>query len=118
MKVLLLAVCVGLALAQPEDEYARIQFAKFKLEHNKVYMTKSEHGARFQVFAENLKQINAHNKAGLSYTLGVNQFSDLTQEEFKTQFLGGYKALSSSQRDVLLCDLFWDGWRVHGGQLC
>jgi len=95
MKVLLLSLFLGLALAFPEDEYARVQFAKFKMEHQKVYKTRAEHESRFQVFAENLKKIAAHNNAGHSYTLGINQFSDLTQEEFKGQYLGGYKALSN-----------------------
>merc|ERR1712156_657217 len=95
MKVLLFSFFLGLALAFPEDEYARVQFAKFKMEHQKVYKTRAEHESRFQVFAENLKKIAAHNNAGHSYTLGINQFSDLTQEEFKGQYLGGYKALSN-----------------------
>merc|ERR1711973_730028 len=95
MKVLLLSFFLGLALAFPEDEYARVQFAKFKMEHQKVYKTRAEHESRFQVFAENLKNIATHNNAGHSYTLGINQFSDLTQEEFKGQYLGGYKALSN-----------------------
>merc|ERR1711973_847985 len=95
MKVLLLSLFLGLALAFPEDEYARVQFAKFKMEHQKVYKTRAEHESRFQVFAENLKNIATHNNAGHSYTLGINQFSDLTQEEFKGQYLGGYKALSN-----------------------
>merc|ERR1711972_1305501 len=95
MKVLLLSLFLGLALAFPEDEYARVQFAKFKMEHQKVYKTRAEHESRFQVFAENLKKIAAHNNAGHCYTLGINQFSDLTQEEFKGQYLGGYKALSN-----------------------
>merc|ERR1712241_1049130 len=95
MKVLLLSLFLGLAFALPGDEYARVQFAKFKMDHQKVYKTRSEHESRFQVFAENLKMIAAHNNAGHSYTLGINQFSDLTQEEFERLYLGGYKALSN-----------------------
>merc|ERR1712180_237569 len=77
MKVLLFSFFLGLALAFPEDEYARVQFAKFKMEHQKVCKTRAEHESRFQVFAENLKKIAAHNNAGHSYTLGINKFSDL-----------------------------------------
>jgi len=32
-----------------------------------------------------------HNKSGKSWTMGVNQFTDLTQEEFEAQYIGGYK---------------------------
>ena len=85
MKVLLLSLFLGLALALPGDEYARVQFAKFKMDHQKVYKTRSEHESRFQVFAENLKMIAAHNNAGHSYTLGkfaLHIFTKLFQVAF------------------------------------
>jgi len=98
MKVVLLTLAtLGLALASPQLEYNKIQFAKFKLDFNKQYRTRAEHELRFEIFQANLKKNNAHNKAGLSYTMGINQFSDLTDSEFKSQNLGGYKALTNPQ---------------------
>lgn len=81
MKVVLLSLCLSFALAFPEADYARIQFAKFQSEHGKVYQTKSEHSYRFKVFSDNLQKINAHNKAGHSYKLG-NLIEDLTYSNF------------------------------------
>merc|ERR1712127_758343 len=98
MKVVLLTLAtLGLALASPQLEYNKIQFAKFKLDFNEQYHTRAEHELRFEIFQANLKKNNAHNKAGLSYTMGINQFSDLTDSEFKSQNLGGYKALTNPQ---------------------
>merc|ERR1719265_431243 len=44
--------------------------------------------ARQAVFAENVAFIETENAKGKSYTLGVNQFSHLTNAEFKAQFTG------------------------------
>jgi C1A family cysteine protease len=38
---------------------------------------------RFAIFKDNLKMIREHNSKGLLYTLGLNQFTDMTNEEFK-----------------------------------
>merc|ERR1712042_279805 len=97
MKLVLLSACLALpAAATPErDSYTQILFAKFQQEHNKEYKTRAEHNHRFNVFAENVKKINEHNSAGHSYQKGINQFSDLTDAEFKAQYLGGYKGLAA-----------------------
>ena len=71
MKVVLVSLLtLGLALAAPQDEYTKIQFAKFKLDFEKQYSTRGEHEHRLNVFKDNLKKINAHNKAGNSYKMG------------------------------------------------
>jgi len=97
MKLVLLSACLALAAAAtPErDSYTQILFAKFQQEHNKEYKTRAEHNHRFNVFAENVRKINEHNSAGHSYQKGINQFSDLTDAEFKAQYLGGYKGLAA-----------------------
>ena len=91
MKVVLLTLAtLGLALASPQLEYNKIQFAKFKLDFNKQYRTRAEHELRFEIFQANLKKNNAHNKAGLSYTMGkykalivVHVNSDSAQSQWK-----------------------------------
>jgi len=94
MKVLLISACfIAAVAATAEDSYSRILFAKFQAEHSKEYKSKAEHSYRLSVFAENVKMINEHNKAGHSYQKGINQFTDLTDAEFKAQNLGGYKRL-------------------------
>lgn len=45
---------------------------------------------RYNIFRNNVEMIRAHNH-GLkneSYSLGLNEFADMTHAEFKTQFLG------------------------------
>merc|ERR1712046_265798 len=47
-----------------------------------------EDAARQTAFEANIAFIESENAKGNSYTLGVNQFSHLTNEEFKAQFTG------------------------------
>jgi len=48
-------------------------------------------------FAKNIEMIKAHNakyaRGEESFKMGVNQFSDMSFEEFKTNILGGFKAI-------------------------
>ena len=80
MKVLLISACfIAAVAATAEDSYSRILFAKFMAEHNKEYKTKAEHSYRFSVFAENVRMINEHNKAGHSYQKGEKTIILLSQ---------------------------------------
>jgi len=64
------------------------EFHKFVETHNKVYETAEETVNRFAVFAKNLEMINQHNSEGHSWTMAVNEFADMTWEEFKVGRLG------------------------------
>ena len=44
--------------------------------------------ARFMAFAENYEYIERENAKGLSYKLGLNEFSDMSMDEFKMSKLG------------------------------
>ena len=46
---------------------------------------------RASIFAHNLAKINAHNAKGESWTMAVNEFADLTSQEFAVGRIGGYK---------------------------
>jgi KDEL-tailed cysteine endopeptidase len=48
-----------------------------------------EDASRRVVFEANIATIEAENARGHNYTLGVNQFAHLSEEEFKAQFTGG-----------------------------
>lgn len=51
--------------------------------YGKVYKDTQEREKRFEIFRENVNYIEASNKAGSKpYKLGINQFADLTNEEF------------------------------------
>lgn len=59
---------------------------------HKSYTNPEEEAQRFQIFQNNLKNIRDHNekfaRGEVTYTQGVNQFADLTHEEFKSRFTG------------------------------
>ncbi|KAH8274500.1 hypothetical protein KR044_002090, partial [Drosophila immigrans] len=65
----------------------KAEFNAFKLKHHKVYKDVSEELKRLQIFVENKKLIESHNRryaAGEeSYKMGINQFSDLRSKEFQ-----------------------------------
>uniref|UniRef100_A0A7S3N558 Cathepsin propeptide inhibitor domain-containing protein n=1 Tax=Euplotes harpa TaxID=151035 RepID=A0A7S3N558_9SPIT len=58
--------------------------------HSKAYSSHEEYLYRFKIFRDNLNMINNHNLSGKSYTMGVNQFADLTNEEFRAKYLSTY----------------------------
>ncbi|KAK9132250.1 hypothetical protein Scep_011778 [Stephania cephalantha] len=61
--------------------------------HGRVYNDAAEKEKRFNVFKENVKYIEQFNKGGNHpYKLSVNEFADLTNEEFKAT-RNGYKGL-------------------------
>merc|ERR1711874_199541 len=89
---LLIALSTLLALSFASSlRYDEVRFAQFKEQFGKQYHTRSEHQRRFNIFSENLKKYEEHNKSGASWTMGVNQFSDLTEAEFESFHMGGYK---------------------------
>ncbi|XP_060653871.1 procathepsin L-like [Drosophila nasuta] len=73
------------------DDVLDAEFELFKVEHEKSYDDEYEEQLRLQIFKDNKKLIDRHNKryaAGeKTYTMGVNKFTDLTQEEFKMLLL-------------------------------
>ncbi|KAM3302998.1 fruit bromelain-like [Capsicum chacoense] len=55
--------------------------------HGRVYKDEAEKGKRLMIFKENLKFIESINKAGnLSYKLGINEFADITSDEFFAKY--------------------------------
>ena len=75
--------------AQPSDlEAVETRFVAFKVQFDKHYASLAEMDYRLAVFQSNLQLIAAHNAdATATYTLGVNEFSDLTFEEFAAKYL-------------------------------
>jgi len=74
-----------------EEQYDLSQFKLFQKLFNKVYPTLEDFHYRFSVFRENLKDIVLHNlEQKDNFTMGVNQFSDLTAEEFHWEYVGKY----------------------------
>jgi C1A family cysteine protease len=74
-----------------EEQYDLSQFKLFQKLFNKVYPTLEDFHYRFSVFRENLRAIVLHNlEPGTNFTMGVNNFSDLTAEEFHWEYVGKY----------------------------
>ncbi|KAI8001516.1 Senescence-specific cysteine protease SAG12 [Camellia lanceoleosa] len=57
--------------------------------HGRIYKDVEEKNTRFQVFKGNVQHINAFNEGvDRAYKLHVNQFADLTDEEFRASHTG------------------------------
>ncbi|KAF5739282.1 xylem cysteine proteinase 2 [Tripterygium wilfordii] len=56
--------------------------------HEKVYESLEEKLERFEIFKDNLKHIEETNKKTSNYWLGLNEYADLSHQEFKNKFLG------------------------------
>jgi cathepsin L len=100
LKFATLFATVAAAHSMSELEY-QAQFTNFMVKFGKTYEADSLF-ARYNVFKTNVDHINEVNAKNLSYTLGMNQFGDLTPEEFSKTFASGYKGLKRERnvRDV------------------
>jgi C1A family cysteine protease len=69
------------------------EFGNFQERFSKRYSNIQELETRFAIFRKNFVGILSHN-ADLTqnFTMGVNQFTDLTPEEFRAQYVGGLKS--------------------------
>ncbi|KAL7127913.1 hypothetical protein ABFS83_14G281700 [Erythranthe nasuta] len=63
-------------------------FESWLEKHSKKYETLEEKLHRFEIFKDNLKHIDEKNKASTNYWLGLNEFADLSHDEFKKMYLG------------------------------
>ena len=72
-------------------------FSSWKNQFKRTYSNDSEFNTRFSIFRDNLKNIVLHNiDAKQNFTLGLNQFSDLTATEFKAARVNGLKNIRST----------------------
>jgi cathepsin L len=69
-----------------ETQY-QSKFATFVSDFKKSY-SHDEFFYRFTVFKQNLQFITKHNQEGHSFTVALNEFADLTPEEFAKTFKG------------------------------
>jgi C1A family cysteine protease len=60
----------------------RARFSRWLKEHGKTFATPAEYFHRLAVFAKTHTKIEEHNAKETTYTLGHNQFSHMTEEEF------------------------------------
>jgi len=97
MKFFIIAAFVAVTAAETfnplVDRYHAKQFSSFTKKFGKTYATIEETQFRLDVFKANLKKMNAHNaRRDVSWKMGINKFSDMTDAEFEATMMGGYKA--------------------------
>jgi len=64
------------------------EFVNFVRNHSKAYASVAETRLRFGVFKSNMDMINNHNSQNLGWTMALNEFADLTWDEFASTHLG------------------------------
>jgi len=98
----LIVLAIALVAAQAFD--LDTEWEAFKIKYGKNLLTGAEHDVRKSIFGDNLKFIEKHNAEhalGLhTYTVGVNQFADMTNEEFVTQFTG-FKPMEGTKETAI-----------------
>jgi C1A family cysteine protease len=68
---------ISFALASP-----LLTWEEYKVQYGKNYANKFEHNKRQAAFQENVEKIKKHNSEGHSFTLGLNEWADLTSDQF------------------------------------
>lgn len=87
--VALLAIAGASGLRIPQ-EYKYL-FNKWTMSNGKSYKTNEEQLERFQIFQQNVDKIEAHNAGNHTWTMAVNEFADLTSDEFAARYIGGLR---------------------------
>jgi len=82
---ILAVVAVGALLLStytqtPDNDEA---FQKFISQYGRNFASEDEYNMRKGIFAESLRKVEEHNAKGLSWTYGINKFSDWTHEEYQ-----------------------------------
>ncbi|KAG6710598.1 hypothetical protein I3842_05G009400 [Carya illinoinensis] len=68
----------------------RAMYEAWLVKHAKAYNALGEKETRFEIFKDNLRFIDGHNKMeNRTYKVGLNRFADLTNEEYRSIYLGG-----------------------------
>ena len=84
-------------------------FLSFQKRFNKIYPSETELQQRFEIFKENVITIFQHNlEKNENYTMGINQFTDLTPSEFEKDVIhrGFIGSIGSSLRGKSKCSQY------------
>lgn len=85
----LLGVSAYKAFNTPADlPNIKVMFEKWSQEHGKAYNSPTEKNFRLKIFFKNYLKIKAINMAKLHWKAGLNQFSDMTEEEVEAKYFG------------------------------
>ncbi|KAL3640291.1 hypothetical protein CASFOL_015259 [Castilleja foliolosa] len=90
-------------------------YEKWLVRYGKVYNELGEKDKRFEIFKDNLKFIDEHNSNGnRTYKVGLNQFADLTNEEYTAVYLGTRR--SDATRRFVKSRSGSQRYAFHGGE--
>jgi len=109
-----LAVAVNAVTVVTFD--ADSSWTAWKAKYGKTYLSAEEDSVRQAIFSKNVAYIQKHNAANTGFTLGMNQFGDLTNAEFQARFLIKYTPTAANETHVVdaAADPTSVDWRTQG----
>eukprot|EP01132_Coremiostelium_polycephalum_P005735 gene5735-7132_t len=108
MKFVLLFVLIIATLASAKNLLASpTAFVKFQNDYDKFY-TSAEYRVRYEIFRSNIAKINALNQesfeSGSDATFDVNEFADLSEQEFEKYYLNAQPMIRTENEAEFLSD--------------
>jgi len=92
MRSFVLLVLVVIVLVKGDileiPSYRLEQFERWTIVHNKSYGSKEEHMKRAWMFSYNMDYVEGHNAKKAGFEVAMNQFGDLTVDEFSAIYNG------------------------------
>ncbi|KAK9713562.1 hypothetical protein RND81_06G035400 [Saponaria officinalis] len=87
LTILSLFFLVSHASSSRSDDELMGLYQKWQAQHGKA-QNGILNDERFEIFKDNVKFIDEHNSVDRSYKVGLNRFADLSNEEYRSMFLG------------------------------
>ncbi|KAG8368415.1 hypothetical protein BUALT_Bualt15G0043100 [Buddleja alternifolia] len=92
---LIISSALDMSIITYDNNHVRSQndvaslYESWLVKHGKAYNAVGEKERRFEIFKDNLRFIDDHNSVDRPYKVGLNRFADLTNEEYRSMFVGG-----------------------------
>ncbi|XP_069689968.1 crustapain-like [Periplaneta americana] len=87
MQLFLLFCMIAMATSHLHTQRDLEEWKNYKIKYGKKYESVEEDIRKMSVYFENKERVEKHNAGEHSYTLGINQFSDMSKEEFESTML-------------------------------
>eukprot|EP01105_Mastigella_eilhardi_P021979 TRINITY_DN5377_c0_g1_i1.p1 TRINITY_DN5377_c0_g1~~TRINITY_DN5377_c0_g1_i1.p1 ORF type:complete len:329 (+),score=78.83 TRINITY_DN5377_c0_g1_i1:247-1233(+) len=116
MWLALVAAVAVLACAEASDHSKR-EFERWAAHHGRTYDSTAESSRRFAIFAQNSAWVDSFNAEPHTFKVALNQFADLTQEEWESQYLNKFLTPAPANYEYVAArtepgDIV--DWREHG----